>query len=101
MKITKVFSIVLSLHVGVILLVMFQPSCQTAGVRQGSEKPESNSSISPDQSFNQALPVRIIQHLYESQVVFRQMNLQLPADLHQVSLLFLREPRPLLNQLLP
>ncbi len=56
MKITKVFSIVLSLHVGVILLVMFQPSCQTAGVRQGSEKPESNSSISPDQSFNQALP---------------------------------------------
>jgi len=55
MKITKVFSIVLSLHVGVILLVMFQPSCQTAGVRNGSEKPESNSSISPDQSFNQAL----------------------------------------------
>jgi LysM repeat protein len=30
MKLTKIFGIVLSLHVGVILLVMFQPSCQTA-----------------------------------------------------------------------
>ena len=29
MKLTKIFGIVLSLHVGVILLVMFQPSCQT------------------------------------------------------------------------
>ena len=55
MKITKVFSIVLSLHVGVILLVMFQPSCQTAGVRNGSTKPDSNLTASPDQSFNQAL----------------------------------------------
>ena len=31
MKLSKVFGIVLSLHVGVILLVMFQPSCQTTG----------------------------------------------------------------------
>mgnify|MGYP003683559941 FL=1 len=30
MKLTKIFGIVLSLHVGVILLVMFQPGCQTA-----------------------------------------------------------------------
>lgn len=29
MKLTKIFGIVLSLHVGVILLVMFQPSCNT------------------------------------------------------------------------
>jgi len=29
MKLTKIFGIVLSLHVGVILLVMFQPGCQT------------------------------------------------------------------------
>jgi LysM repeat protein len=31
MKLTKIFGIVLSLHVGVILLVMFQPGCQTGG----------------------------------------------------------------------
>ena len=29
MKLTKIFGIVLSLHVGVILIVMFQPGCQT------------------------------------------------------------------------
>ena len=54
MKITKVFSILLSLHVGVILLVMFQPSCQTAGVRQGASKTDQNASLVPEQSFNQA-----------------------------------------------
>ncbi len=56
MKITKVFSIVLSLHVGVILLVMFQPSCQTAGVRPETKAEEANNSVEPDQSFNQAVP---------------------------------------------
>ena len=36
MKLTKIFGIVLSLHVGVILLVMFQPSCQMADKKKGS-----------------------------------------------------------------
>jgi LysM repeat protein len=35
MKLTKIFGIVLSLHVGVILLVMFQPSCQTVDKKNG------------------------------------------------------------------
>ena len=57
MKLSKVFGIVLSLHVGVILLVMFQPSCQTTG---GTAKvPESEqsavSSEPSEQSFNQAI----------------------------------------------
>jgi LysM repeat protein len=34
MKLTKIFGIVLSLHVVVILLVMFQPGCQTAEKKQ-------------------------------------------------------------------
>ena len=37
MKLTKIFGIVLSLHVGVILLVMFQPSCQTADKKKAPE----------------------------------------------------------------
>ena len=41
MKLTKIFGIVLSLHVGVILLVMFQPSCQTADKKQPVENPKS------------------------------------------------------------
>ena len=41
MKLTKIFGIVLSLHVGVILLVMFQPSCQTADKKQPVETPKS------------------------------------------------------------
>ena len=57
MKLTKVFGIVLSLHVGVILLVMFQPSCQTTG---GSSKVQKDSQDvlpeeSSDQTFNQGL----------------------------------------------
>lgn len=57
MKLSKVFGIVLSLHVGVILLVMFQPSCQTTG---GKKNVTSDQEIAPedsteDQSFNQAL----------------------------------------------
>ena len=42
MKLTKIFGIVLSLHVGVILLVMFQPSCQTADKKKA---PETGSSM--------------------------------------------------------
>ena len=41
MKLTKIFGIVLSLHVGVILLVMFQPSCQTADKKLPVENPKS------------------------------------------------------------
>lgn len=56
MKITKVFSIVLSLHVGVILLVMFQPSCQTASVRKDAGPNDLNKSVSvPEQTFNQGI----------------------------------------------
>ncbi len=39
MKLTKIFGIVLSLHVAVILLVMFQPSCQTFPGKEEGEKP--------------------------------------------------------------
>ena len=55
MKLSKVFGIVLSLHVGVILLVMFQPSCQTTG---GGSKVSENGSPDapqPEESFNQAV----------------------------------------------
>jgi hypothetical protein len=38
MKLTKIFGIVLSLHVGVILLVMFQPSCQTVDKKKESSE---------------------------------------------------------------
>ncbi|MBT5910662.1 MAG: hypothetical protein HOH25_12755, partial [Opitutae bacterium] len=37
MKLTKIFGIVLSLHVGVILLVMFQPSCNTLKKGKGDQ----------------------------------------------------------------
>jgi len=57
MKLTKIFGIVLSLHVGVILLVMFQPGCQTGGKKKSDatedvkvEKEEVSG------SFNQGLP---------------------------------------------
>jgi LysM repeat protein len=57
MKLSKVFGIVLSLHVGVILLVMFQPSCQTTGGR--TKAMETNQTKLPsesnEQSFNQAV----------------------------------------------
>lgn len=57
MKISKVFGIVLSLHVGVILLVMFQPSCQTTGgtAKTSSEEQNSLPSEGGQQSFNQAI----------------------------------------------
>ena len=37
MKLTKIFGIVLSLHVGVILLVMFQPGCQPVKKKKPAE----------------------------------------------------------------
>ena len=59
MKLSKVFGIVLSLHVGVILLVMFQPSCQTTGGNARGPEGDANSSIDETsvQSFNQAVEV--------------------------------------------
>ena len=56
MKLTKIFGIVLSLHVGVILLVMFQPSCQTAKKKTAIAKPNASASgaepVAPDAGFN-------------------------------------------------
>jgi LysM repeat protein len=57
MKLSKVFGIVLSLHVGVILLVMFQPSCQTTGGKaKGLATDESiEPENSKEQTFNQGI----------------------------------------------
>jgi LysM repeat protein len=44
MKLTKIFGIVLSLHVGVILLVMFQPSCNTLKKGKGDQNGTTESS---------------------------------------------------------
>ena len=51
MKLTKIFGIVLSLHVAVILLVMFQPGCQTVPKEQVEEDPTVEQE-STDASFN-------------------------------------------------
>ena len=54
MKLTRIFGIVLGLHVGVILLVMMQPGCQSA--KQGNLSDENSStSVTPDplDSFNE------------------------------------------------
>ncbi len=56
MKLTKIFGIVLSLHVGVILLVMFQPSCQTAQKKSAGITPVDKAvqlePKAPDAGFN-------------------------------------------------
>ena len=56
MKLTKIFGIVLSLHVGVILLVMFQPSCQTAKKKTAMTKSDASAPVAepvaPDAGFN-------------------------------------------------
>ena len=59
MKLTKIFGIVLSLHLGVILLVMFQPGCQSAKMK---DKPvveaepvapeKISETVAPDAGFN-------------------------------------------------
>jgi LysM repeat protein len=68
MKLSNVFGIVLSLHIGVILLVMFQPGCQTAGVRPGVDQ---NSSVDTevDQSFNQGVVETSAEVIPESEPV--------------------------------
>jgi len=67
MKLSKVFGIVLSLHIGVILLVMFQPGCQTAGVRPGVDQ-NSSADVGVDQSFNQGVTEPSVEVVPESQV---------------------------------
>jgi LysM repeat protein len=53
MKLTKIFGIVLSLHVGVILLVMFQPGCQTIEKKDSENLEENNKEAKEDiGSFN-------------------------------------------------
>ena len=69
MKLTKIFGIVLSLHVGVILLVMFQPGCQTIEKKDSENLEENNKEAKEDiGSFNSGvsdakLPVVIPPHL--------------------------------------
>ena len=55
MKLSKVFGIVLSLHVGVIFLVMFQPGCQTTGVRPGVDNNTTETNDNVENSFNQGV----------------------------------------------
>ncbi|MDG0965250.1 MAG: LysM peptidoglycan-binding domain-containing protein [Opitutales bacterium] len=56
MKLTKIFGIVLSLHVGVILLVMFQPGCQTGSKKDPVETTEKKADVVDEVgSFNQGL----------------------------------------------
>jgi len=57
MKLTKIFGIVLSLHVGVILLVMFQPGCQSSD-KKVPMNTEDNQKVNEQDigSFNQGLP---------------------------------------------
>ena len=59
MKLTKIFGIVLSLHVGVILLVMFQPGCQTVQKKSTATEPISNveevETEKPSSGFNSGL----------------------------------------------
>ncbi len=67
MKLTKIFGIVLSLHVGVILLVMFQPSCQTVDKKSNSASQVKNApKETPLSSFNQgtATPVKPAEEVF-------------------------------------
>jgi LysM repeat protein len=59
MKLTKIFGIVLSLHVGVILLVMFQPGCQTADKKETVNKENKKTEVKEEVgSFNEGLSSR-------------------------------------------
>ena len=57
MKLTKIFGIVLSLHVVVILLVMFQPGCQTTDDKKPvtNQPPGTGAPPASKPSFNQGL----------------------------------------------
>ena len=55
MKLTKIFGIVLSLHVGVILLVMFQPGCQTGGKKDKDISTVEDNATVISESFNSGI----------------------------------------------
>ena len=67
MKLSKVFGIVLSLHVGVILLVMFQPSCQTTGGKAKDLNADAPTAVedASEQTFNQGVDDSSIQETAE------------------------------------
>ena len=60
MKLTKLFGIVLSLHVGIILLVMFQPGCQTTGKKENKVPESKEEIVGNTESFNSGLNDRKI-----------------------------------------
>jgi len=55
MKLTKIFGIVLSLHVGVVLLVMFQPGCQTGGKKDKANVATEDKGTEVSESFNSGI----------------------------------------------
>ena len=57
MKLTKIFGIVLSLHVGVILLVMFQPGCQTGGKKDKDIFTLEDNATVISESFNSGIKI--------------------------------------------
>ena len=83
MKLTKIFGIVLSLHVGVILLVMFQPGCQTTDKKDPAKALERK--VVKDQdigSFNQGLPdEKIKTEKNEPVSEFREPTRPVPGEL--------------------
>jgi LysM repeat protein len=60
MKLTKIFGIVLSLHVAVILLVMFQPGCQTFPGKGKEQASEEATTDDPSPGFNSGLEAESI-----------------------------------------
>ena len=101
MKLSKVFGIVLSLHIGVILLVMFQPGCQTAGVRPGVDQ-NSSTEVGVDQSFNQGVTEPSAEVVPESQVVAPvKKSFAAPTRPKPGELIVPVEPEPLAPQPTP
>ena len=101
MKLSKVFGIVLSLHIGVILLVMFQPGCQTAGVRPGVDQ-NSSTEVGVDQSFNQGVTEASAEVGPESQVVAPvKKSFAAPTRPKPGELIVPVEPEPLAPQPTP
>jgi len=101
MKLSNVFGIVLSLQIGVILLVMFQPGCQTAGVRHGVDQ---NSSVDAgvDQSFNQGVAETSAEVVPESAPVAPVKNtFAAPTRPKPGELIVPVEPEPLAPQSTP
>jgi len=101
MKLSKVFGIVLSLHIGVILLVMFQPGCQTAGVRPGVDQ-NASAEAGVDQSFNQGVTETSAEVIPEGKVVAPVKNtFAAPTRPKPGELIVPVEPEPLAPQPTP